>query len=214
MKFLKKLSEVEKLTLKEAHKNHPQFRVRNRAHALLLSVKGFPINKLQNIFEVGRDTVSSWLRSWEIDGITGLFDKPRSGRPPIFTPEDFTILKTYVDENPHQLKEAATRLEEKIGKKASIHTYKRLIKKSNYSWKRCRHSLKDLRNESKFRQEQLDQAKMKQYEEQGEVNLFYFDGSGFSTSSCIPYVWQEAGKTCEIPCKRSKRLNVLGFMNR
>lgn len=55
---------------------------------------------------------------------------------------------------------------------------------------------------------------MKHYETQGEIKLFYFDGSGFSTTSCIPYAWQEIGKTYEIPRQRSKRLNVLGFMSR
>lgn len=55
---------------------------------------------------------------------------------------------------------------------------------------------------------------MKQHEAQGEVKLFYFDGSGFSTTSSIPYAWQKVGETREIPCKRSQRLNVLGFMSR
>ncbi len=30
----------------------------------------------------------------------------------------------------------------------------------------------------------------------------------------MPYAWQEVGETREIPRKRSKRLNVLGFMSR
>jgi hypothetical protein len=55
---------------------------------------------------------------------------------------------------------------------------------------------------------------MQQHEAAGEVEIYYFDGAGFSTTSCLPYAWQEVGKTREIPCKRSKRLNVLGFMNR
>ncbi len=46
------------------------------------------------------------------------------------------------------------------------------------------------------------------------MKAYYFDGSGFSTTSCIPYAWQEVGKSREIPCKRSKRLNVLGFMSK
>ena len=52
-------------------------------------------------------------------------------------------------------------------------------------------------------------------EARGEVKVSYFDGSGFSTTSSGPYAWQKRGKTAtEIPCKRSKRLNVLGFMSR
>jgi transposase len=128
MKFIKPLTEIEKLTLNEAHRNHPQFRVRHRAQALLLNARGYSIVKLKSVFEVSRDTVSSWLDRWENDGIVGLFDEARSGRPRIFTPEEQDKFKTYIDENPHQLKEAATRLSEEVGKSASPDTYKRILK--------------------------------------------------------------------------------------
>ena len=129
MKFIKALSVVEKKTLEEAHKHHPQFRVRHRAQALLLSARGYSIVQLQRFLEVGRDTVSIWFDCWESKGVVGLFDEARSGRPPIFTLAEQDKLKAYVDENPHQLKEAATRLEEEVGKSASLDTYKRFLKK-------------------------------------------------------------------------------------
>ena len=44
--------------------------------------------------------------------------------------------------------------------------------------------------------------------------LYYFDESGFSTSPCVPYGWQRIGETRQIPCHRSKRMNVLGFISR
>jgi len=31
---------------------------------------------------------------------------------------------------------------------------------------------------------------------------------------CAPYAWQPRCKTIEVPCAKSKRLNVLGFVNR
>jgi transposase len=128
MKFIKPLSEVEKLTLEEAYKHHGQFRVRHRAHALLLSGRGYTIEQLQAIFEVKRDTISAWLDRWERDGIVGLFDQARSGRPNIFTLEEQHKFKGYIDENPHQLKEAANKLSEEVGKHASLYTYKRFLK--------------------------------------------------------------------------------------
>ena len=129
MKFIKPLSEVEKLTLEEARRNHPQFRVRNRAQALLLNARAYPVAQLQRIFEVGRDTVSAWLNGWETKGIIGIFDEVRSGRPAIFTLDEQSKFKTYIDENPHQLNEAATRLQDETGKQASLYTYKRFLKK-------------------------------------------------------------------------------------
>jgi transposase len=108
LKFIEPLSEIEKLTLKEAYKNHPQSRVRQRAEALLLNGRGYSIVQLQHIFEVNRDTVSAWIDRRENHGITGLFDEIRSGRPPIFTLEEMNKFKTYVDENPHQLNRSLT----------------------------------------------------------------------------------------------------------
>lgn len=55
---------------------------------------------------------------------------------------------------------------------------------------------------------------MKDMEDCNQINLFYFDEAGFSTSSAVPYAWQPKGETIEIDCFRSKRLNILGFMNR
>lgn len=46
------------------------------------------------------------------------------------------------------------------------------------------------------------------------MNIYYFDGAGFSTKSSIPYGWQPVASTYEIPCKRSEGINVLGFMSR
>jgi transposase len=41
------------------------------------------------------------------------------------------------------------------------------------------------------------------------MDLCYFDESGFTLESCVPYAWQPIG----IPSEKSKRLNVLGFVN-
>ncbi len=47
-----------------------------------------------------------------------------------------------------------------------------------------------------------------------ELDLYYFDESGFSLTPPVPYAWQNIGETIEIPSSRSKQLNVVGFVNR
>ena len=51
-------------------------------------------------------------------------------------------------------------------------------------------------------------------EDDGKICLRYFDEAGFSLTPSVPYGWQAVGKTTRIPCQRSKRQNVLGFMGR
>ena len=81
MKFVAKLNGREKISLYELMRTSNSFKVRQRAHAILLSAKKIRIDLLSDIFEVDRDTVSEWLRRWNSKGILGLADAPRSGRP-------------------------------------------------------------------------------------------------------------------------------------
>jgi DDE superfamily endonuclease len=36
----------------------------------------------------------------------------------------------------------------------------------------------------------------------------------FFLTPCIPYGWQQKGRTVEMPCSKNKRLNVLGFYSK
>jgi len=50
-------------------------------------------------------------------------------------------------------------------------------------------------------------------QEQGFIQLYYYDESGFSLTSALPYAWQQLGKTIEIPAAKSTRINVAGLIN-
>jgi transposase len=84
---------------------------------------------LSELFEAQHETVSSWLSKWETEGLMGLYDCPRSGRPVRFTAEEQSTFLGYIDENPHQPKAAAARLLNETGKEASLDTFKRILKK-------------------------------------------------------------------------------------
>jgi transposase len=57
-------------------------RVALRAHMVLLSDRGFSVPQIAEIHDCGRDVVRNWLHRYEQEGIGGLEDDPRSGRPP------------------------------------------------------------------------------------------------------------------------------------
>lgn len=87
-------------------------------------------------------------------------------------------------------------------------------KRLGYSWHRCRRSLKNRRDEAAFARERGNQEALKRLEDAGLADLFYFDGSGFSTVPSVPYAWQPVGTVRELPAFPSKRLNILGFLSR
>ena len=74
--------------------------------------------------------------------------------------------------------------------------------------------MKGKRNEEAFQRDKECLAAFKQQENDGELALYYFDESGFSTTPSVPYGWQRIGETRRIPCHRSRRVNVLGFLSR
>ncbi len=87
MKFVPPLSEAQTKRLVSLWKTSPTFRIRQRAHAILLSARGHKIDLLAEIFDVHRNTVSEWVDGWIFRGVDSLADAPRSGRPPLLTAE-------------------------------------------------------------------------------------------------------------------------------
>ena len=57
-------------------------RVSQRAHMVLLSARGYTVERIAEIFGVGEDVVRKWLHRYEQRGPRGLDDRPRPGRPP------------------------------------------------------------------------------------------------------------------------------------
>src|SRR5690349_14482914 len=57
-------------------------RVALRAHMVLLSDRGFTVPQIAAIPACGQDVVPTWLHRYEQQGVAGLEDAPRSGRPP------------------------------------------------------------------------------------------------------------------------------------
>src|SRR5947208_13193532 len=68
-------------------------RARSRAHRLLLSAGGTPIQTIAKTSQVHRVTVSAWIKKWEQHGAQSLHDHPRIGRPPKLTPDEQELAK-------------------------------------------------------------------------------------------------------------------------
>jgi transposase len=61
---------------------HAIGRVALRAHMVVLSDRGFTVQEIATIHACGEDVVRTWLHRSEREGVAGLEDEPRSGRPP------------------------------------------------------------------------------------------------------------------------------------
>jgi len=213
MRYVAPLSKNEIKNLMNIKTYDSSARARDRAHAVILSDEGYRMNDIADILGVGRDTVSSWLDAWEKSSYEGLHDKPRSGRPSTLTEEEKKIAEKLTEENPRSPKKVIQLLYDMTGKTISLRTFRRLAGKADLIWKRVRKTVKPKRDEEEFEKAKKEIAELKEQQKKGDIDIFFFDESGFDLRPEVPYARQRKGKTTEIPSFRSSRINVVGFFN-
>ena len=59
-----------------------------RLEGLLMSSKGMDMESIGNALGVQRSTVGKWFDRWSYEGIGGTVNRPKSGRPRRFSPEE------------------------------------------------------------------------------------------------------------------------------
>ncbi len=208
MRYVRPLTEQQRALLESTIKNDASHRARMRAHGLVLSSEGITIKAIAKIYHVDRDTVATWIKQWEKQGEKSLHDQPRSGRPSTRNAPEKELAKQYIQEEPRSLKHVVERLAQKTAKRLSISSLKRLAKKARLRWKRVRKSLKSLRDPIAFAQCKRELEALQKQEDQGKIDLYYFDESGFTLDPYIPYAGQAPGITLEIPARKCGRINV------
>ena len=78
-----------------AHSRTAQARQVERAKVVLAALAGEQVGAIAQRFQLSLATVYLWLHRFETQGLAGLADKPRGGRPPTYTREQVgTIIAT------------------------------------------------------------------------------------------------------------------------
>jgi transposase len=214
MRYVEILSEKDKEDLVSLFRNHVSHSVRRRAHTILLSAQKFHINEISRIYQIHRETVRDTLARWEEKGIAGLYDMPKDGRPPSLSDDEEKKALEALEKDPRSTKKALALLQKETDKIFSEWTLKRIAKKHGLRWKRMRSTSKQKRNKVAFLQAKDEIEALHAQEARGELDVRYFDESGFNLMPEIPYAWQPKGETIGIPSGKSKRLNVLAFCSK
>src|SRR5712692_3266407 len=110
VRYVQPLTDEQRALLEKTMKEDTAFRARSRAHSLLLSAGGTPIQTIAKTYQVHRITVSAWIKKWEQHGAQSLHDQPRSGRPSKLTPDEQALAQHYIKEEPRALKGVVERL--------------------------------------------------------------------------------------------------------
>ncbi len=209
MPWVAPLSDMEIPTLTDMPHLHPSRRARMRAHGLLLSHQGFSMRRIAAGSQGSRYAVAEWLERWQSAGLVGLYDHPRSGRPPRLTPEEPPKVDQYLQEHPKDLKQVVHLLEQATQKRVRTKTINRLIKKNRYVWKRLRKTPAKSPEPAHYQRAQARMADWQARERAGAGDLWDFDASGLCVEPCMPYAWPPIGHTWELPqSAQNPRLNV------
>jgi len=94
--LLRPLTEEEATDLRTlAHGQKVEARLRDRARICWLSHEGRRVREIIALVGVNEKTVRRWITRFNAQGLTGLRDAPRLGRPPTYTPEQIgTVIAT------------------------------------------------------------------------------------------------------------------------
>lgn len=213
MKFVSQLTSEQRHQLRQLVDTDPHARVRHRAHAVLLSDQGYSRAEIADIYQVKADTVSGWLDAWDARKFQGLYDAPRSGRPKVLNESEQARAIELIKAAPRQIKRVLHHVAEELGKTVSRSTLKRLIATAKGRWKRGRRSLRSKRVPEDFARGKQEVEDLRRRKQRQEIELFFFDESGFCLESSIPYAYQFPGEEIELPSSKSRRLNVVGFLS-
>ena len=93
-------------------------------------------------------------------------------------------------------------------------TFRRYLKFIGYSYKRLRYIPAKQPDKALYESKRSLIQKYDLLSQQGKIDLFFFDESGFSVKSNIPYAWSPLRETMVIKSFHAKRFNVLGFVNK
>ncbi len=214
MRFMKDLSQETLSLLQRMYRQSQYYRVRQRAHCIVLSYQGYTAKELQNIFQVNLLTIYHWFDAWELRRFCGLYDKKGRGRRPKLHHEQREKIRQWAKEFPKNLRKIGALIHEEFGITVSKDTIKRILKMLRFSWHRVRRKVKRQPDPQEYQQKKEALEELQRREKQEEIDVYYLDESGFCLTPYVPYAWQEKGHPIELETSHSKRLNVLGLLNR
>jgi len=157
--FVRTLTADEQEELARLIRSERDARIVRRAQMIRLSADGVTTPKIAVLWDVNDQTVRRTIRRFEAEGIEGLRDKPRKGRPPKKTEQYVALLKEAVGSNPRDLGYPFSvwtleRLREHLARQTRIILspahLSRLMKDNDIVYRRPKHGMAHLRDPQEY----------------------------------------------------------------
>lgn len=141
--------------IEQAIKNHDDLRVRQRATIIRLLHLGHKPQGIAPLLSIQPSQVYYWHQRWREEGLDGLSDRPRSGRPPAADESYRQLLATIIEQDPQELgyafsvwdsKRLIAHLEKETGIRVTERTFLNILAEEEYVYRRPKHTLDPLQD--------------------------------------------------------------------
>jgi transposase len=150
-----KLSSEELREIEQAVKHASQPEVRHRATAIHLLHKGQRPEEVAGVMAVKPTTVYQWYHRWRAEGVEGLVNRAKGGRPRKATEGYCELLAEVLESEPSEwgydfslwtVERLRAHLYEQTGVSLSAGRLRALMKQQGYRYRRPKHDLTDLQD--------------------------------------------------------------------
>ena len=140
----------------EAIKHDKRAEVRHRAMGLRLLHEGKSPKEVAEFLGVSQPTVYDWHHRWQKEGVEGLANRPKSGRPTKATDSYVKQLEEAVEQDPQELgysfsiwsaERLRLHLKTRTGIELKPTQFKALLKENDFVYRRPKHDLGNLQDE-------------------------------------------------------------------
>ncbi len=200
--------------LRRIYRHSKKYQVRQRAHCIILLEEGYHVEQLMKILAVSRKTIYNWKNNWLTRGLVGLYNRPGTGRKEIFNDEQKKQIKQWAKHHNKNLKPVIEKVQKEWEIKASKDTIKRVLKCLGMKWKRLRRLVAGKPDPEVYERKRKILSALKKLSDQGALDLRYLDETGFCLTPYVPYAWQDNEEIQGLESQQSKRLNLLGLLNK
>lgn len=196
------------------HRKSKKYQVRQRAHCIILLELGYSLEELVKILAVSKKTIYNWKNNWLNRGLAGLYNRSGTGRKEIFNQEQKEQIKHWAKQHNKNLKPVIEKVKKEWGIKVSKDTIKRVLKCLGMTWKRIRRTVAGNPQPEIYERKKKILSALKKLSDLGTLDLRYLDETGFCLTPYVPYAWQDKNSEERIASQQSKRLNVIGLLNK
>lgn len=196
-------------------------RVSARAHMVLLSAAGWTVPDLAMLFEQDRQWVRRWIKRFNAAGPSGLYDRPRSGRPRKVSKQVETTTLKLMSADPAEHGYLATfwtvamlllTLKTRLGVVLSASSLREMLHRLGLAWGRPRLAMPEKVDPDKAaKQWAIVKAVV---EAEPGTSIVYVDESRIERLPLIRAMWHWVGEQVRIPTPGSNTSRaVFGALN-